>query len=146
MPLSKKSVRRAIVLSIAASLSLLGCSSGSKPKSDSAKAEEALKAKFSDAGLIIANIVVRAYEQGRLGTREQVESDMEPFFSPPDYGYKIPKPFYSSGKLIPLTEMTDEQLHAFSGWYSSGKVYGILREEINAAITESREKKGSKKD
>jgi hypothetical protein len=145
MSRSKKSLRWVVVLSIAAGLALLGCS-GDKPKSESAKAEESLKKKFDDEGLIMANIVVRAYDQGRLGTREQVEADMEPFFSPPDYSYKIPKPFDNSGKLIPLSAMTDEQLGALSQWYTSGKVYGILRDEINAAITEFREKKAGKKD
>lgn len=140
-----KSLCRAIVVLLAMSLSLGGCN-GEEQKSESEKAEESLKSKFSEDGLITANIVVRAYEQGRLGTREQVEADMEPFFSPPDYNYKIPKPFDESGKLIPLAAMTDEQLHAFSEWYTSGKVYGLLRDEINAAILESREKKGSEKD
>jgi hypothetical protein len=141
MPPFKTSASRAVVLSVAVSLTFLGCS-GDGEKSDSAKTEDSLRAKFGDQNWIIANIVVRAYEQGRLGTREQVEADMEPFFSPPDYGYKIPKPFDDSGRLIPLSAMNDEQLAAFSKWYTSGKVYGLLREEINAALTEDLKKKG----
>lgn len=125
---------------MAVSLSLLGCSEGGE-KSDSAKTEDSLKAKFGEENWIIANIVVRAYEQGRLGTREQVEADMEPFFSPPDYPNKIPKPFDDSGGLIPLSALNDEQLVAFSKWYRSGKVYSLLRDEINTALSENLKKK-----
>ena len=78
-----------------------------------------------------------------MGTREQVEADMEPFFSPPDYPSKVRTPFDSSGNLIPLSAMTDEQLVAFSKWYRSGKVYGVLRDEINTALSENREEKGN---
>jgi hypothetical protein len=42
--------------------------------------------------------------------------------------------------------MSDEQLTAFSHWYTSGKVYGVLREEINAALTELQQKKAGKRD
>ena len=73
-------------------LSFLGCD-GESEKADSAKTEHSLRAKFGDRDYIMLNIVVRAYEQGRLGTRQQGEVVMEPFFSLPDYGYKIPKPF-----------------------------------------------------
>ena len=141
----KSNVTRVLVISIAASVSLVACG-GSEKKSKAEKAEEAVREKFGEEGLIEVGIVMRAYEQGRLGTREQVEADMEPFFSPPDYEYKIPKPFDGSGKFIPLSQMTDEQIYALSGWYHGGKVYGILREEFNAAITEYRAKKDAKKD
>jgi hypothetical protein len=141
----KNNAARACVILFAISFSFAGCG-GEKTKSDTQKAEEALKSKFDENGLITANIVVRAYEQGRLGTREQVEADMEPYFSPPDYGYKIPKPFDSSGKLIPLAAMNDEQLHAFSEWCYSGKVYGVLHDEIMAAIAEAQKKREGKKD
>jgi hypothetical protein len=90
-------------------------------------------------------VVVRAYEQGRLGTREQVEADMEPFFSPADLKNKIPKPFDASGKLIPLAEMTDDQVHAFGQWFSSDKVYSIVRDEMNATLTEYRKREADKK-
>ncbi len=145
MPFFKKNARRAVLLPVVASLMLFGCS-GDKPKTEQQKAEEALKSKFDDENLIRANIAVRAYEQGRLGTREQVEADMEPFFSPRDYTNKIPKPFDSSGRLIPLSAMNDEQLSAFSQWYTSDKVYAVLRDETNAAIIAFREKKAGKKD
>ena len=137
----KTSASRVIVLSIAACLSFAGCSENGE-KSDSAKTEDSLRAKFGEDNWIIANIVVRAYEQGRLGTREQVEADMEPFFSPTDYPNKIPKPFDDSGKLLSLSSMNDEQLIAFSKWYRSGKVYGLLRDEINTALAENQKKKG----
>ena len=145
MRTAKRNLARAAILSVAWSVVLLACNSDAK-KSEAQKAEEAVREKFGEQGLIRAEVVVRAYEQGRLGTREQVEADMEPFFSPPDLKNKIPKPFDSSGKLIPLSDMTDEQIRAFGQWWSSGKVYGIVREEMNAAIIEHRAKKARTKD
>lgn len=130
---------------MAVSVAFLSCGGGDG-KSDAEKAEESVEKKYGEEGLIQAGIVLRAYEQGRLGTRAQVEGDMEPFFGPPSFDYKIPKPFDASGKLIPLTEMSDEQTYAFSKWYTSGPPYSILREEFNAAITEYRAKKDAKKD
>jgi hypothetical protein len=66
------------------------------------------------------------------------------FFSPPDF-QPTPKPFDSADKFIPLTQMNDDQIHAFSRWYSLGKPYEILREEFNAAITDFRAKKAANK-
>jgi hypothetical protein len=42
--------------------------------------------------------------------------------------------------------MNDEKIAAFSLWYNTGRPYGILRDEINAAIIEFRAKKDSKKE
>jgi hypothetical protein len=142
--LSVRRLTRTVIVIVVASVFLSACSSDAK-ESKEQKALEVVQAKFGEEGLIRAEIVVRAYEEGRLGTREQVEADMEPYFSPPDFQQKVPKPFDSSGKLIPLTEMSDEQIHAFSQWFTSGKVYTTLRDEMTAAITASREKKGAKK-
>lgn len=131
-----------LLISIATSVLLFGCGGGEK--TEAAKAEESVGKKFGEEGLVKAQVVVRAYEQGRLGTREQVEASMEPFFSPSDYETKIPKPFDSSGKFIPLSELNDEQIFAFSQWYTSDRVYPIVRDEMNAAIVEFRAKRDSK--
>jgi hypothetical protein len=144
MPRFRKSVARALFISLAASTLLYGCVGG-ESKSDAEKADESVRKKFGDEGILTAEIVVRAYDQGRLGTREQVEADMEPFFSYPGET-PVPKPFDGAGKFVPLTQMNDEQIYALTQWYTTGKVRTTLHDEITAAITEFRRKNPSKKD
>jgi hypothetical protein len=69
-----------LLLTAAFGVALLFFASGDDGKSESQKAEESVREKFGEEGLIRAGIVVRAYDEGRLGTHEQVEADMERFF------------------------------------------------------------------
>lgn len=78
--------------------------------------------------------MVRAYEQGRLGTNAQVQSDMEPYFSRSDLDFKIPKPFNENGQFTSFTEWTDDQATAFNEWATSDKVNAVVGAEKQAAV------------
>jgi hypothetical protein len=120
------------LLAIAFTL-LAACSGNGKPEEEAAREREL--SLFGEEGLIEAEVVIRAYEQGRLGTREEVEADMAPYFSPPDLDYQIPKPFDKGGNFIPFSEMNDEQGAAFNLWSSrSAKVKEAAGAEKEAAV------------
>jgi hypothetical protein len=128
---------------VIAVVSLGAC--GGNGKSEDETARERELSLFGEEGLVEAEVVIRAYEQGRLGTREEVEADMEPYFSPPDLDYQIPKPFDKNGNFIPFSEMNDEQGAAFNLWSSrSAKVKEAAGAEKEAAVIAFRQAKEGK--
>jgi hypothetical protein len=74
-----------------------------------------------------ADIVVRAYEEGRLGTKDQVEADMGPYCEK----LRVPDPIDASGRMSPFDDMSDRQQMCFNDWHrSSQNVLNIVGPEI----------------
>jgi hypothetical protein len=125
------------LFSVLLSIVSISCSSGSD-----AKDEDQLDA-FARAEL---EIVYAAYEQGRLGTTDEVKADMEPFFNKPGRSSE-PKPFEGS-RLIPFKEMNERQQVFFSMWYQhSENVSETVGPEILAAkekLLREQDRKSSK--
>jgi hypothetical protein len=72
-----------------------------------------------------AAAVVRAYEQGQLGSRERVESELS---GPPGGGASF---FDDSGRMIPYERLDLDHKIQFIAWMTTGRV-GALTEEARA--------------
>jgi hypothetical protein len=125
-------------LALVAILLVLFYACGSGGKSDEEKAKERELSMFGQEGLVEAEVVIRAYDAGRLGTKEEVAADMDQYFNPQDSD-SIPKPLDDQGQFIPFGEMTNDQAYAFSEWADSEKVNDVIGPEKQAAIVEFRE-------
>ena len=111
--------------------------------------EERALALFDEDGVVEGGVVVKAYEEGHLGTREEVEADMDPYFNPPDRDppLNIPKPFDARGDIIPLGDMTNDQAYAFGRWYgSSDKVNDIIGPDMQTAVLKAQKERDREAD
>ena len=107
--------RRLSLGSLAASvtLALTACSDDSEAK------EECLREAYNAAE---AAAVVRAYEEGKLGTRKQVESELS---GPPGGGASF---FDASGHLIPYRRLDLHHKVQFIVWMNVGRVARITED------------------
>ncbi len=104
------------VLVLTAALLAAGCGG----KSGSATRTCVLKAR-ADAR---AAVIIRAFEQGKLGTRKEVERAVAPrpsFFDP-------------SGRIIPYERQRLSQQLAFDAWANSKRVHEVTGAQEDAAL------------
>lgn len=99
---------------------------------------------FVGEGLAAAEVVVQAFDAGRLGSIDEVKADMSPFFVDAD-GEPEPLPITEGGKLLPLGELTEKQRFAFQRWHNeSDLVNDAVGPEKDAAIQKYRESHNEK--
>jgi hypothetical protein len=80
-----------------------------------------------------AKIVIRTFHEGRLGTLDEVQADMDPCFLHSD-GSRVPKPFDGARDFISYERMDGDQQMSFNAWHGrSKKVIDIVGPEIDLA-------------
>ena len=74
-----------------------------------------------------ADVVIRAYEDGRLGTPDEVNADMAPYLEK----MGVSSPIDASGRFSAYEDMSDRQQVAFNEWHrSSQKLLDAIGPEI----------------
>ena len=109
---------RPFILSAVLVLALAGC--GEDAQSQQACLDEAYRAAEVTA-------VVRMYEQGKLGTQEQIESELG---GPPGGG---PSFFEDDGDFVPFDELDIAHQNQFIAWMSTGRVGELTFDERERA-------------
>lgn len=73
-----------------------------------------------------ADIVIAAYEEGRLGSPDEVRADMAPFLEK----LRVPDPIDASGRIAAYDDMPSRQKMAFDDWHrTSQKVANLVGPE-----------------
>jgi hypothetical protein len=76
--------------------------------------------------------VVRLYEQGKLGTQERIESEMD---GPPGGGASF---FDEEGHFIPFSQLDLAHKNQFIAWMSTGRVGELTFEDRERARANAR--------
>jgi hypothetical protein len=98
---SRRSRASALAAALVGAALLSGCGSDAEAK------QECARETYNQAE---AAAVARAYDNGRLGTRMKVQSELDPSF------------FDSSGDLIPYDELDHRHQVQFIAWMTTGRV------------------------
>jgi hypothetical protein len=85
------------------------------------------------------NVVARAFENGKLGSRAQVQAELGRTYAPASprraqlrYGSRY---FDDEGHLIPYSKLTQRQRPAMNDFiYVNGRVHAVVREDQQRAI------------
>jgi hypothetical protein len=80
-----------------------------------------------------ANVVIKAFDSGQLGPKEQVRAEIESFNLPGPASGKVPSIVYSDGHIIPYQDMSEIQRGHFNAWASSPKVLAVVGTEVRDA-------------
>jgi hypothetical protein len=109
---------RTAVAALAFAVALSGCGEDKEAK------EKCLRDAYRAAEI---SAVIRLYEEGKLGTQEQIESEMS---GPPGGGASF---FDDEGRFIPYEQLDVAHKNQFIAWMSTGRVGELTFEERERA-------------
>ncbi|MGH9043181.1 MAG: hypothetical protein ACRDZ3_23475 [Acidimicrobiia bacterium] len=118
-------------------LGAFGCGDDDEQQRRDAVQQEEDNYRLHEAG---AKVVESAYDEGRLGSPEKVQADIQKYVEEAiGRGAEDPQFVGPDGRLIPFVEQTQDQQTAFLAWINGPEVRGAVGREIVAARDEARQ-------